>query len=152
MTDDLTSLTPAQLIEEIEQLHPAAYYILAAKLFQTDQKDEAVFWFYTGQIRYRCYLAAHPDLEPSGDPALFGALSAQVGEPLNVYAFGDVPKLAETITRALEWDAAHPDAFTDRSVHASACEDVRNGLVEMRQHILDNEDQIKQSRKEAGLA
>jgi hypothetical protein len=151
MTDDFMSLTPAQLIETIEQQHPAAYYVLAAKLFEAGQKDEAVFWFYTGQIRYRCHLAANPDLDPSGDPALFGALSAQVGEPLNVYAFGDVPKLAATITRALDWDAAHTDGCTDRSAHAAVCEEVRDGLVELREHILSNEDEIRQSRKEAGL-
>jgi hypothetical protein len=149
--DDLASLTPAQLIEDIEQQHPAAFYVLAAKLFEAGEKDEAVFWFYTGQLRYRCYLAANPDLDPSGDPALFGALSVQVGEPLNVYAFGDVPRLAATITRALDWDAAHTDGSTDRSAHAAACAEVRNGLVELREHVLANQDQIAQSRKEAGL-
>jgi hypothetical protein len=110
-----------------------------------------VFWFYTGQICYRCHLAANPDLEPSGHPALFGALSAEVGQPLNVYAFGDVPKLAATITRALEWDATHADGFTDRSAHASVCEEVRDGLAEMREHILSNQVEVKRSRKEAGL-
>jgi hypothetical protein len=151
MDEDFAKLTPAQLKKGIEGQHPAAYYMLATKLFAADEKDEAVFWFYAGQLRYRFHLAANPELEPSGDPALFAALSEQVGRPLNEYAFGDVPKLAATIDRVLEWDTEHGNGFTDKSAHASALEGIRTGLGEMREMILKHQEQIKQQRKEAGL-
>src|SRR5438552_16737970 len=55
--------SPAQLKAGIEAKHPATYYILAAKLFKDSAtKREALFWFYVGQLRYRYYLAANPDL------------------------------------------------------------------------------------------
>ena len=72
-TDDPNKLTPEQLQEGIEGRHPAAYYILAAKLFAGGKKDDAVFWFYLGQLRYRFHLAANPELDPPGDPALFAS-------------------------------------------------------------------------------
>jgi hypothetical protein len=62
------------------------------------KRDEAVFWFYAGQLRYRVYLLVNKDkLEPSGDPAVFASLSEEIGRPLNEYAFGDIPQLAKTI-------------------------------------------------------
>jgi hypothetical protein len=73
-------------------LHPGREAI------RSRQKDEAVFWFYAGQLRYRVYLLANKDkLKPSGDPALFASLSEEIGRPLNEYAFGDIPQLAKTI-------------------------------------------------------
>jgi hypothetical protein len=150
MDADFAKLTPAQLIEGIEELHPAGYYVLATKLFEAGQRDEAVFWFYAGQLRYRFHLGSNPELDPSGDPALFAALSEQVGRPLNEYAFGDVHKLADTITHVLQWDGDHPNEFTDKAAHASVYEEVRNGLAEVREVVLRDEEQIMQSRKEAG--
>src|SRR4030095_3345483 len=87
---DWLKQTPETLKVGIEQNHPAAFYILASKLFGDGKKDEAVFWFYAGQLRYRFYLKANPGLNPSGDPALFASLSETVGRPVNEYAFGDI--------------------------------------------------------------
>ena len=81
-TDDPTKKTPEQLKKGIENQHPATYYILAQKLFESGKKDEAVFWFYAGQLRYRFHLLANPNLEPSGDPALFASLSEVIGRPV----------------------------------------------------------------------
>jgi hypothetical protein len=132
----------------IEAKHPAAYYALAKRLFENGEKDEAVFWFYVGQLRYRSYLASYPNLKPDGDPALFGALSEAIGRPINVYAFGDIPALAATIDRVLAWDAAHPDAFTPKG---SAREQVRQGLLGMKTQVLATQDQLRASRSANGL-
>jgi hypothetical protein len=78
-----------QIRNGIENKHPSYFYILAGKLFAAGKKDDAVFWFYAGQLRYRVYLVMNKDkLEPSGDPALFASLSEEIGRPLNKYAFG----------------------------------------------------------------
>jgi hypothetical protein len=34
-------------------------------------------------------------LDPTGDPAVFAALSEEIGRPINEYAFGDIPQLAK---------------------------------------------------------
>src|SRR5215212_9300237 len=51
--------SPQQLMAGIERKHPAVFYMLAKKLFEAGEKDEAVFWFYAGQLRYRAYLQAN---------------------------------------------------------------------------------------------
>ena len=51
--EDLNKLTPEQLKAGLEKQHPAAYYVLAGKLFGTGQKDEAVFGPPTSSPRRR---------------------------------------------------------------------------------------------------
>jgi hypothetical protein len=148
---DWSQLTPDALKAGIEQNHPAAYYILASKLFASGKKEEAVFWFYAGQLRYRFYLKATPDLPPSGDPALFASLSETVGRPLNEYAFGDIPRLAKTIDDVLQWDASHENGFTSKRAHPQDYADIRDGLVKMRDQILKNQEDLKRQRSANGL-
>jgi hypothetical protein len=140
--------TTAQIIAKIEREHPSAYYRLAMQLFQDGKKDEAVFWFYTGQIRFRARLVTHPELPRDGEPALFGSLSEVIGRPINQYAFGDIPKLAETIDRALAWDAAHKDPF---SRAGAARDNVRAGLTAMKRETVATADEIRATRIKNGL-
>jgi len=99
---DWAKQTAAQIEDRIATKHPAAYFILAAKKYEEGKRDDATFWFYAGQIRYRAYLLSRPKLDPSGDPALFTSLMQQVGRPINEYAFGDTEQLAKIVDRALE--------------------------------------------------
>lgn len=140
-----------QLKSGIENKDPSTYYVLAAKLFEHGDKDEAVFWFYLGQLRFRFELLANPSQDPSGGPALFGALSAEVGGPINEYAFGDIPKLAQTIDAVLQWDATHDNTYTPKQPHQAALTQVRQGLLELKQTTLARQDQIKIQRRADGL-
>ena len=149
--EDFKKQTPEQIKEGIEQKHPAAYYILASKLFADGKKDDAVFWFYVAQLRYRFHLAVNPDLDPTGDPALFASLSETVGRPLNEYAFGDVAQLTKTIDKVLDWDAKHDNTFTAKDKNEDKHQAVRSGLVKLRDHVVKNADDLKRQRKENGL-
>lgn len=149
--DDYNAMDVPALVAAAPGIHPAGLYVLAGKLFADGQKDEAVFWFYAGQLRYRVHLMCHKDLDPSGDPALFGALSETVGRPLNEYAFGDIEDLVATIDKVLAWDAATPNTFSDRSACAAAEAGVREGLVSMRTQILDQAASIRAQRQANGL-
>ncbi|WP_085584462.1 hypothetical protein [Thalassospira mesophila] len=140
-----------EIRDHIENKHPAAYYILAQKLFNDEQRQEAVFWFYAGQLRYRVYLTCHPDLPPDGDPALFGSLSEQIGRPLNVYAFGDVEALTTTIDRVLDWDRATPNGFTPKTQCVDAVKLQRAGLDDLRRMVTSRAEDIRQTRRENGL-
>ena len=148
---DFNKLTVEQLKAGIEQQHPAAYYVLAGKLFAGSAKDEAVFWFYAGQLRYRFHLAANPELPKSGDPALFGSLSEVVGRPLNEYAFGNLGQLVETIDKVLAWDESTDNGFTSKSQHAAAWNSIRDGLRKMRAYVVKNGDAIRADRTKNGL-
>jgi hypothetical protein len=147
-SDDWAKQTPAQIEDRIETKHPTAYFVLALKLFEQGKKDDATFWFYVGQIRYRAYLVANPKLEPSGDPALFSSLFNTIGPVINGYAFGDIPQLLKIIDRALEWDAKHPDNLTPKSAKR---DETRDGLVKLKSTIVSQQDDIRANRKKNGL-
>ena len=149
--DELADQAPAQIERGIEAKHPAAYYILAAKLLREDRRDEAVFWFYLGQLRARAHLAARPDLEPSGDPALFASFNAVLGQPINQYAFGDIPALVRTIDAVLDWDRDHPDSFTPQSRFQEAHTKSRQGLSGLRDEITARREEIRAERARNGL-
>lgn len=146
--DDYVSQSVPQLIAGIEREHPAAFYALAKKLLLAGQRDEAVFWFYAGQIRYRAYLKFNPRLDPSGDPALFASLSEVVGRPINEYAFGHIPSLVAAVDRALAWDAAHADAYAPKGPER---EQVVDGLRAMKAQVLATADDIRKRRTANGL-
>jgi hypothetical protein len=144
-------LSPAELKKGIEKQHPAAYYVLAQKLFASGEKDEAVFWFYVGQLRYRFHVTANPGLDPSGDPALLASLNESLGRPINEYAFSDLKTLRATMDRALAWDKDTPNGFTSRETHQKAWEDTRAGLQKLEAYIDGNADTIRKQRAAAGL-
>ena len=150
-TEDFNRLTPDQMKAGIEKQHPAAYYVLAGKLFAAGEKDEAVFWFYAGQLRYRFHLAANTNLPQSGDPALFASLSEMLGAPINAYAFGDLAQLVATIDKVLAWDERTGNEFTSKTAHAAAWKGIRDGLGQMREQIVQSGDQIRAERKRNGL-
>jgi len=147
----MKDMAPDALREGIENRHPSAYYILAAKLFNEGERDDAVFWFYTGQLRYRTLLGCKPDLAPDQDPALFASLNETVGRPLNGYAFGDVDELGTTIEDVLEWDAEHPNGYVSKAECEQILTAERAGLGELREMITEKADEIRKQREENGL-
>jgi hypothetical protein len=145
---DWTKQTAAQIEDRIETKHPVAFFVLAGKKFEEGKREEATFWFYAGQIRYRAYLLSRPQLDPSGEPALFSSLMQQIGLPINEYAFGDIPQLAKTIDRVLDWDVKNPDSLTPKSPKR---DEVRTGLVQLKNQILSERDYIRAQRKKNGF-
>lgn len=131
--------------------HPSAYYQEAANLFRIGRRDEAVFLFYLGQLRYRTHLRARPNLPASGDPALFASLSESVGRPINEYAFGDIPALERTIGQVLAFDLAYPDTFTAPAEFPDAARANREGMETLRQRIVAEADRIREGRRANGL-
>ncbi len=144
--------TPTQLKQGIEGRHPADYYRLAAKLFRdAASKQEAVFWFYVGQIRYRYYLAANPDLKPDGDPAVFASLSEVIGRPINEFAGGKPDLWIGEINHALDWDAAHENKFTPKNKAPDKYQQIRSGLVGMRDQLAGMKSKLPEIRRQNGL-
>ncbi len=113
--------------------------------------DEAVYWFYRGQLRYRIYLSAHPELPPDGEPAISASMNSMLGEPINRYAFGDISKLAATLGRVLAWHDANDDPFTPKAKFAAAHKQQRDGLAELRAKILAERGAIHEQRRKNGL-
>ncbi len=93
----------------------------------------------------------NPNMDPSGDPALFSSLSATVGKTINEYAGGDVKDWVKAIDRALKWDADMPNGFTSKKKFATIYEENRAGLTKMRDQVESQADSIREQRKKAGL-
>lgn len=139
------------LIRIIPDQHPAFYYILARRLYQANRKDEAVFWFYAGQLRYRIRLACHPNLAPDVEPALFGALQEEVGRLVNEYAGADPDAWAAAIARARDWDAQTRNGFEPKAPCRTQIEDQRGGMGALIAQIRENGDRIRAERRANGL-
>lgn len=131
--------------------HPSEYFVEAGKLFREGRRDDAVFLFYFGQMRYRTFLAARPDLPKDRDAAVFSSLMESIGRPINEYAFGDIPRLAAIIDEALDADARAPDPLTPPNLYPRAHTQVRAGLRALRAEILKRRDEIRQTRARNGL-
>jgi hypothetical protein len=145
-------LAPAEVesnpARKLDHRHPENYLLLAKLLFERGEKDEAVFWFYVGQLRYRVYLATHPNLDPTGEPAIYSVLFRSLSPPINQYAFGDIPKLLATIDRVLAWDAENEDVFAPKGPERDK---VREGLIKMKLEVIATKDQIRATRRSKGL-
>ena len=147
---DLAQQTPEEIIAGAERAHPAALYVLASKLMGAGRLDEAVRWFYIGQLRYRFYLLTNPtDAADAG--ILFSALSESVGRPINEYAFGDVDGAVRQIDAALAWDEAHPNHVTSKDAHPTQLATVRDGLIAMRDDMIARKQEMKETRTRNGL-
>ncbi len=122
--------------------HWVSFYEAAAKLFADGRKDEAVKWYYAGQIRGR--VAAGIDPDPSRNNALLSSLNYGLGKPINEYAKSDKENWGEQIDAALAWDKEHPlpnspkavigisDVAWDSANFRAVYEEVRTGLKYMR--------------------
>lgn len=135
----------------IERQAPYAYVQLAMDLGKRGLNDEAVFWFYVGQLRWRFDLSARPDQKKDEGPALFGSLMDVVGGPVNRYAFGDIPKLVATWDAVLAWDAAHDNGYTSKTRYAQVWMTTRKGLMGLKKQTLADRADIERRRVENGL-
>ena len=144
-------LTLAEIERRLPDEHPSHYYLYAGRLWGAGKRDDAVFWFYTGQLRFRFHLLSNPSLERSGDPALFGSLQATIGEPINLYVGGDPKKWMKRIDEVLKWDAKTKNGFTAKTTHHKELEEVRAGLTKLRDYVEKNQEQIRAQREEQGI-
>ncbi|TCH96668.1 hypothetical protein EJV46_18980 [Roseococcus sp. SYP-B2431] len=138
-------------LERLNGQHPAAYYAEAARLLSAGERDDAVFVFYLGQLRFRTHLMARNQRGPGGDAPLFGSLSESVGRPVNEYAFGDIPALIQAIEAALAHDRQAPDRFTPPPEFPDASRRVREGMAGFRDSIAGRAEEIRRQRQANGL-
>lgn len=139
------------LLERLNDQHPAAYYAEAARLLSAGEREDAVFVFYLGQLRFRTHLMARNQRGPNSDAPLFGSLSESIGRPINEYAFGDVPALILTINAVLAYDRQAPDRFTRPAEFPEASRQVREGMAGFRDNIAGRVDEIRRQRQANGL-
>lgn len=84
-----------------ENYAPPVLYFLSSILFHGGKKDEAMFWFYAGQLRGRIDANICADKSAAG---AIDALNAKFGPQINQYAFKDIPKLTNTVEKVVVWE------------------------------------------------
>ena len=97
-----------------ENFSPPVFYFLSRVLFEEDQKDEAAFWFYAGQLRGR--IDANICADKSARNAI-DSLNRDFGPLINQYAFKDIPKLTNTVEKVLVWEKITPCAYDRRWIN-----------------------------------
>ncbi|MDF2404151.1 hypothetical protein [Aeromonas sp. 5HA1] len=149
--NELTNQSIDEIKHDITEKHPVNYIVLAAKLFNDGKLDDAVKWYYVGQIRFRAHLMANPDIEPSGEPALYSSLQNIVGTPINEYAGQDPNHWVVLVEKAIKWNAENPDGFTPKSSNKKIHAEVEANFIEFRDYVSSNKEKIRKQRTENGL-
>ncbi len=97
-----------------ENYTPPVFYFLSSILFSEKKKDDAMFWFYAGQLRGRIDANICADISVAG---AIGALNDKFGTPINRYAFKDIPKLTNTVEKVLAWEEKTPCNYDRRWIN-----------------------------------
>jgi hypothetical protein len=130
----------AQTIQELEigiqNKAPSTYFALATELFRSGQKDDAAFWYYVGQVRYRfLVLAKAKASEPSDEQAHFWLLSESVGQSIYEKADQRSAALVRALDRALAWDLDQPNGYTSKSAFSAEHARARQEMLALRERI-----------------
>ncbi len=102
------------IIANPENYAPPVLYGLSHALFNEARKDDALFWFYAGQLRAR--FDANRCLDVSARQAV-GVLNQVFGPLINQYAFQDIAKLEELVPKVVEWDQKTPRKYDHRWIN-----------------------------------
>jgi len=89
---------------------PMVMMVLAVRLYDVGERDEALFWFYAAKDRMLILMeVAHPTSGQLAEAVeAVGSFSRLAGPTLNGYAFCDLKNQQALRVRALEWVAANP--------------------------------------------
>ena len=122
-------------IDEMKKLlptiHPAGYFMLSAKLYDKQSFDEAVVFLYVAQIRFRTYFKVYPNLDPSGDPALFDSLLNNIGQAVNGYAGKNITNWITQIENAKKWHRENRYTLIPQDMYKDYYKEIIDGLNEM---------------------
>lgn len=91
--------------------NPAVLYALSDALFRSDRKDDAVYWFYLGQLRARS--DANKALDVSARQAV-SALNQRYGTQINQYSFKDTARLRSIVSKVISTDQSIPRDYDPR--------------------------------------
>lgn len=142
---------PDDFARKSMRYHPIDSYHYALTLFAEGQKELATFWMYVADIRFRtrnmCY-----DAQPGqAEYALLAVSQQNIGSEINAWAFGDLALQHHILGQVQEWYDDAPDPFAPLDECGTDRTEVVEGLLSLRQTILDDAEDLRASRAESGL-
>ena len=88
-----------RIVKEAATAEPHLLMQAAVGLLESGQREQAVFWFYAGQLRARYW----PTLQGQ-NAQILTILLMTLGEQVNAAAFRDIPALVKTLDAVVAWD------------------------------------------------
>lgn len=110
-TKDLAAAR-AQVEADAARVASPALMVLAVRLYDAGQRDEAAFWFYVAQLRYRLFglVINRSRADLWAERMAMSAFNEQAGRYLHSYALCDMERWPKLRTAALDWVLTHPEA------------------------------------------
>jgi hypothetical protein len=142
-------------------LTPEQMFVLAIRLYDLGEKDNAVYWFYEAQFRAKLFLKSIDTTQTgtledlsSGLLGSYDAFTELAGEYINGYAGCDVDnwvKIAQTVRddnpTPPELDKLFPDAvFVEQSQWQGINDEVAAGLGILIDQLSNSKDAIREQR------
>ena len=131
-----------------EKDHPAGFYSSAASFYAKGDKYGAGFLFYLGQLRYRYYCAANPNLPPDGDRAIMASLNSTVGEEINFYLGGHVDEYLQIVDAVIAWNKTHEYEYFPKTKDPKDAKKILDGLVKLRDYVAGHKKEMTAQHKE----
>jgi hypothetical protein len=129
-SDPVVARAAAEEIIRNTSAEPLLLMAAAHSLYGAERKDDAVFWFYAGQLRARY----NPKLK--GENSQLIAIFTMAGEAINAHAQKNIAAMDKTIARVLKWDEETFSAWAKANEYepeklAADRSKAREGLVGM---------------------
>jgi hypothetical protein len=102
------------VIAKPEEFAPPVLYVLSSVLLDQGKKDDAVFWFYAGQLRGRIDANICADKTAA---AIIDAMNQKFGPPINQYSFTNRSLLTNTLERVIAWEEKTPCHYDRRWIN-----------------------------------
>jgi hypothetical protein len=139
-SNDILTLSPAEIEAQLPNEHPSTYYLYAGRLMKAGDLSGALRWFYIGQLRWRIDLLAHPGQHGGQDDGLFGLINQSLEKPLTEYGASHMDQWLAAIDAALAWDDAHDNGDTAKDKFPSIYAAQRARLVKLKSYIANHKD------------
>jgi hypothetical protein len=98
---------------------PVTLMVLASRLYDVGERDEAVFWFYAARYRFLTLMGVLDDGRFAQAITATRAFVELIGPAINGYAFCNLEKQDQAERRALAWVTANPyDVLTNNRFKA----------------------------------
>ena len=145
--EQVNSLKPREVEKSLTESHPSMYIAYAIRQFKSGKQDDAVLWYYIGQIRWKYFLLVNPD--PAGESQL-AAVTKDFGQVIGDWAGESTQDWANTIKRALTWDGTNANSMPAKD-HPAELEQARKFVEDMRTYVVRNEAAIAADRQARGI-
>jgi hypothetical protein len=77
-------------------------------------------------------------------------MTQQIGGPINIWAFGDLPAFEKMIADVLAWDEKTPNGFTSKPDFVEQWQKTRQEMANFSKYVHDNADAIRKQRASKG--